>query len=117
MFIIYLLIFFFVFFCGFLGIFFVRRNLLIVLMAIELMLLSINLQFLLYSCLNDDLVGQIFSFFVLIVAASESAIGLSLLLGFFCVIMVILVSRSIYVKLKKNKKEKQKESTICLEIG
>ena len=54
----------YLFFIGLVGIFFVRRNMLIVLMSIELLLLAVNLNFVLFSCLNDDAVGQLFSFFI-----------------------------------------------------
>jgi NADH-quinone oxidoreductase subunit K len=73
----------FLFFIGLLGIAFVRRNMLIVLMSIELMLLAVNLNFINFACANDDAIGLIFSFFILTVAAAESAIGLSLLVIFF----------------------------------
>lgn len=82
---------FYLFFVGVLGIFFVRRNMLIVLMSIELLLLSVNLNFILFSCANDDAVGQLFSFFILTVAAAESAIGLALLVIFFRLKFVISV--------------------------
>lgn len=74
---------FFLFFVGLFGLAFIRRNMLIVLMSIELLFLAVNLNFILFSCLNDDAVGQIFSFFILTVAACESAIGLALLIIFF----------------------------------
>lgn len=71
-------------FCiGLIGVAFIRRNMLIVLMSIELLLLSVNLNFINFSCANDDAMGQLFSFFILTVAAAESAIGLSLLVIFF----------------------------------
>lgn len=79
------------FLIGLIGIFFVRRNMLIVLMSIELLLLSVNLTYVFFSCLNDDVVGQMFSFFILTVAAAESAIGLSLLVIFFRLKSVISV--------------------------
>lgn len=82
---------FYLFIIGLIGIFFVRRNMLIVLMSIELLLLSVNLNFVFFSCLNDDIIGQVFSFFILTVAASESAIGLSLLVIFFRLKSVISV--------------------------
>lgn len=81
----------YIFVIGLIGVFFVRRNMLIVLMSIELLLLSVNLNFILFSCLNDDVVGQVFSFFILTVAAAESAIGLSLLVVFFRLKSVISV--------------------------
>ena len=68
---------------GMLGIVFNRRSVLIILMCIELMLLSINLNFILFSVYFDDLYGQLFAFFVLTVAASESAIGLAIIIIYY----------------------------------
>ena len=53
------------------------------LMSIELMLLAINFLLILYSCLLDNLIGQIFALYVLVVAAAESAIGLSILVAYY----------------------------------
>jgi NADH-quinone oxidoreductase subunit K len=78
-----LILVFFLFFVGLMGLAFIRRNMLIVLMSIELLFLSVNLNFVIFSCYNDDAIGQIFSFFVLTVAACEAAIGLALLIVFF----------------------------------
>ena len=64
---------------GIWGIVLNRKNIIILLMSIELMLLSINLNFVTFSVFLDDLVGQVFALFVLTVAAAESAIGLALL--------------------------------------
>jgi len=60
-----------------------RRNIIIILMSIELMLLAVNLNFIIYSVFLDDLLGQIFALFVLTVAAAESAIGLAILVVYF----------------------------------
>ncbi len=68
---------------GILGIFINRRNVILILMCIELMLLSVNINFVAFSAYLDDLGGQIFSMFVLTVAAAEAAIGLAILLVFF----------------------------------
>ena len=68
---------------GFLGIFINRKNLITILMSIELMLLSANINFVGFSYLLDDLSGQIFSLFILVVAAAEAAIGLAILTIFF----------------------------------
>lgn len=65
------------------GIFRNRRNLLIMLMAIELMLLAVNLNFIAFSHFLGDSSGQIFVFFILTVAAAESAIGLAILVLLF----------------------------------
>ena len=65
------------------GIFLNRRNVIIVLMAIELMLLAVNLNFVAFSHFLGDAAGQIFVFFILTVAAAESAIGLAILVVLF----------------------------------
>ena len=71
-----------------LGIFLNRRNLIVLLMAIELMLLAVNLNFVAFSHyldprLSDPMAGQVFVFFILTVAAAESAIGLAILAALF----------------------------------
>jgi len=65
------------------GIFLNRRNVIIVLMAIELMLLAVNLNFIAFSHDKGDIAGQVFVFFILTVAAAESAIGLAILVVLF----------------------------------
>src|SRR5881628_2671873 len=65
------------------GIFMNRRNVIILLMAIELMLLAVNLNFIAFSSFLDDMTGQVFVFFILTVAAAESAIGLAILVLLF----------------------------------
>ena len=65
------------------GIFMNRRNVIIVLMAIELMLLAVNLNFIAFSHYMGDMAGQVFVFFILTVAAAESAIGLAILVVLF----------------------------------
>ena len=65
------------------GIFLNRRNLIVLLMAIELMLLAVNLNFIAFSHFLGDLGGQVFVFFILTVAAAESAIGLAILVLLF----------------------------------
>jgi len=65
------------------GIFLNRRNVIILLMAIELMLLAVNMNFVAFSHFLDDVAGQIFVFFILTVAAAESAIGLAILVVLF----------------------------------
>lgn len=71
------------FLLGLSGIILNRRNIIITLMSIELMLLAVNLNFIIYSVFLDDLFGQLFALFVLTVAASESAIGLAILVVYF----------------------------------
>jgi len=65
------------------GIFLNRKNILIILMCIELMLLSVNMNFIAFSYFLGDINGQIFVFFILTVAAAESAIGLAILVVLF----------------------------------
>ena len=65
------------------GIFLNRRNLIVLLMAIELMLLAVNLNFIAFSHYLGDMDGQVFVFFILTVAAAESAIGLAILVVLF----------------------------------
>ena len=65
------------------GIFMNRRNIIVLLMAIELMLLAVNLNFVAFSHFRADIAGQVFVFFILTVAAAESAIGLAILVVLF----------------------------------
>jgi len=65
------------------GIFLNRKNVIILLMAIELMLLAVNLNFVAFSHYLGDISGQVFVFFILTVAAAESAIGLAILVVLF----------------------------------
>jgi len=65
------------------GIFLNRRNLIVLLMAIELMLLAVNMNFIAFSYYLGDMAGQVFVFFILTVAAAESAIGLAILVALF----------------------------------
>lgn len=74
---------FYLYLLGLLGIFYNSRNILLVLMSIELMLLSLNLNFVLSSIYLDDLIGQLFSFFILTIAAAESAIGLAIIIIYY----------------------------------
>lgn len=73
----------FLFFLGFLGILNNRKNLLYVLISLELILLCLNLNFVIFSLYLDDVYGQIFSLFILTVAAAESAVGLAIAILFF----------------------------------
>jgi NADH-quinone oxidoreductase subunit K len=68
---------------GVVGIFLNRKNVVILLMAIELMLLAVNMNFIAFSHFLGDTAGQIFVFFILTVAAAESAIGLAILIVLF----------------------------------
>jgi NADH-quinone oxidoreductase subunit K len=68
---------------GVIGIFLNRKNLIVLLMAIELMLLAVNMNFVAFSHYRNDLAGQLFVFFILTVAAAESGIGLAILVVLF----------------------------------
>ncbi len=68
---------------GVVGIFMNRKNLIVLLMAIELMLLAVNMNFIAFAHFLNDLSGQVFVFFILTVAAAESAIGLAILVALF----------------------------------
>ena len=68
---------------GVFGIFLNRKNVIIILMSIELMLLAVNINFVAFSAHLGDLVGQVFALFVLTVAAAEAAIGLAILVVYF----------------------------------
>lgn len=79
----FLLFLFTVFFFGIYGIFANRRNILLVIISVELMLLSINSLLLVCSIYLDDRLGQILALFVLTVAAAESSIGLAILISYY----------------------------------
>ena len=68
---------------GIFGIFLNRKNVIIILMSVELMLLAVNINLVAFSAHAGDLVGQIFALFILTVAAAEAAIGLAILVVFF----------------------------------
>ena len=72
-----------VFTLGVFGIFLNRKNVIIILMSIELMLLAVNINLVAFSAFLHDLVGQVFAMFVLTVAAGEAAIGLAILVVYF----------------------------------
>jgi NADH-quinone oxidoreductase subunit K len=72
-----------IFSLGIFGIFMNRKNVIVILMSVELMLLAVNINFVAFSTELGDLVGQIFSLFVLTVAAAEASIGLAILVVFF----------------------------------
>ena len=78
-----MLIYFIIFLIGVLGVVVNRKNLLTLLMSIELLLLSINLILIFASIHLDSLWGQLLAFFVLVVAAAESAVGLSILVAYY----------------------------------
>ncbi len=68
---------------GIFGIFLNRKNIIIILMSVELMLLAVNINLIAFSTELNDLTGQIFAMFVITVAAAEAAIGLAILVAFF----------------------------------
>ena len=68
---------------GIFGIFLNRKNVIIILMSIELILLAVNINLVAFSAQLGDLVGQVFALFVLTVAAAEAAIGLAILMVYF----------------------------------
>jgi NADH-quinone oxidoreductase subunit K len=79
----YLILSFIIFLIGVIGIFITRRNIIIIIMSIELMLLSVNLLFIFLSIYLDDIIGQIFSLYILTIAAAESSIGLALIVIYY----------------------------------
>lgn len=87
------------FIIGIAGIYLHRKNILIMIMSVELMLLAVNLNWILFSVFLDDIVGQVMSFFVLTVAAAESAIGLGILVIYYRVRNTIDVE---YISLLRN---------------
>ena len=68
---------------GVFGIFLNRKNIIVILMSIELLLLAVNINFVAFSAFLNDLVGQVFALFILTVAAAEAAIGLAILVVYF----------------------------------
>jgi len=71
------------FFIGVFGLVLNRRNILIALVSLELLLLSVNLNFVMFSIYLDDTMGQLFVLFILTIAAAESGLGLSILVAFY----------------------------------
>merc|ERR1712151_638928 len=80
---------------SFLGIIMNRTNIIIIFISIELMLLSINFNFIIYSRFLDDILGQTFSLYFLTIGAAESAIGLGILVAFYRIRRNILVHNSL----------------------
>ena len=73
----------FIYFIGVLGLVLNRKNILIALVSLELLLLSVNLNFIIFSLYLDDITGQLFVLFVLTIAAAESGLGLAILVAFY----------------------------------
>jgi NADH:ubiquinone oxidoreductase subunit K len=88
----YLIISVSLFLIGILGIFLVKKNIIIILMSIELMLLAININFIVFSIYLGDVTGQVFAIFVLTVAAAESAIGLAILVVYYRIKGIISIN-------------------------
>ena len=80
-----------IFTIGVLGIVLNRKNIIIIYMSIELMLFAVSLNFIVFSVYLDDIVGQIFTLYILTIAACESAIGLAILVSYYTVKGVIAV--------------------------
>ena len=72
-----------IFIIGVIGIFFNRKNVIIILMSIELILLAVNINLVSFSIFTQDLTGQIFTMFILTVAAAEAAIGLAIIVVYY----------------------------------
>lgn len=68
---------------GVFGMFLNRKNVIVILMSVELMLLAVNINFVAFSAFLNDIAGQVFTMFILTVAAAEAAIGLAILVVFF----------------------------------
>jgi NADH-quinone oxidoreductase subunit K len=88
----------FLYLIGAIGLILNRRNILIIIIAIELMLLAINLNFITFSVYLDDILGQMFVLFILTIAATESSIGLAILIVFFRIKKTILIENILTVK-------------------
>lgn len=73
----------FIFIVGCFGVFFSRKNVMILLMSLELLLLAININFICFSILLNDPLGELFALFLLTIGASESAIGLALIVSYY----------------------------------
>ena len=86
------------FFIGLLGLVLNRKNILITIMSIEIMLLSVNLNFAIFSVYLDDIIGQIFVLFILTIAATESSIGLSILSAYYKLKQNIQMEHIKYIK-------------------
>lgn len=83
---------FIMFFLGVLGIFITRKNIIIILVSIELMLLAVNFNFAIFSVLLEDIYGQVFILYVLTLAGAEAAIGLAILIIFYRIRGIISVN-------------------------
>ena len=84
-----------IFLYGIFGLILYKRNLLILLMCLELMLVGVNLNFIFFSVFLDDILGQIFALYILTVAASESAVGLAIFMVYYQDRQTILLEKYI----------------------
>lgn len=80
------------------GILINRRNILVLIMCLEMMLLSVNLTFIVTSVYLDDIFGQIFSLFILTVAAAESAIGLAILILYYRLVGNVIITDLVAIR-------------------
>ena len=80
------------FFLGILGIFVTRKNIIIILVSIELMLLAVNFNFVIFSMMLEDMLGQLFVVYTLTLAGAEAAIGLAILIIFYRIRGIITVN-------------------------
>jgi NADH:ubiquinone oxidoreductase subunit K len=80
------------FFLSVLGIFITRKNIIIILISIELMLLSINFNFIIFSVILQDIMGQIFTLYILTLAGAEASIGLAILIIFYRIRGIITIN-------------------------
>ena len=72
-----------IFLIGIAGIFLNRKNVIVILMSIELILLAVNINLVAFSIYSNDMAGQVFTFFILTVAAAEAAIGLAIIVSYY----------------------------------
>ena len=72
-----------IFLLGIVGIFLNRKNVIVILMSVELILLSVNINLVAFSTYSNEIAGQIFTFFILTVAAAEAAIGLAIIVSYY----------------------------------
>jgi len=72
-----------IFLLGVVGIFLNRKNVIVILMSVELILLSVNINLVAFSTYSNEIVGQVFTFFILTVAAAEAAIGLAIIVSYY----------------------------------
>lgn len=90
--ILYLTVSFLLFFTGFLGVYLSRNHIIIILISLELIILAANFNFLVFSIFLDDLMGQVYSLVILVLAASETAIGLAIIIMYYrCVVVYIYI--------------------------